>query len=128
MKDIHLGKALFGLLKYDNLHYNILGHLVAGTNDSLTKRLMFQVLIFFFLQNSLQKSFQFIFSFFYDSRKIKIKSLSAIIMKKNIAWNITRLVAGSFVQTNQRPSLIYHRLTDFWIASTLFAFVLITFF
>ena len=39
---------------------------VAGTNDSSTKRLMFQVLLFFhnFLQNSLQISFQFIFLFF----------------------------------------------------------------
>ena len=33
--------------------------------------------------------------------------------KKNKSWNIRRLVAGSFVQTNQRPSLIYYRLTDF---------------
>ena len=38
-------------------------------------------------------------------------------MKKNNAWNIRRLVAGSFVQTNQHPSLIYYRLTDFWIQS-----------
>ena len=48
---------------------------VAGTNDSLTKRLMFQVLFFFhnFLQNSLQKSFQFIyFIFIYNFTKIKI--------------------------------------------------------
>ena len=35
------------------------------------------------------------------------------IVKKNKSWNIRRLVAGSFVQTNQRPSVIYHRLTDF---------------
>ena len=45
---------------------------VNGTNDSLTKRLMFQVLYFFFhnfLQNSLQKSFQFIFYFFITLQK-----------------------------------------------------------
>ena len=49
---------------------------VAGTNDSSTKCLMFQVLFFFhnFLQNSLQKSFQFIFLFFYKFTKTKIKS------------------------------------------------------
>ena len=32
--------------------------------------------------------------------------------KKN-SRNIRRLVAGSFVQTNQRPSIIYYRLMDF---------------
>ena len=34
------------ILKSDNLQYDTLGHWVAGTNDSLTKRLMFQVLLF----------------------------------------------------------------------------------
>ena len=33
--------------------------------------------------------------------------------EKKKSWNIRPLVAGSFVQTNQRPSVIYHRLTDF---------------
>ena len=49
---------------------------VDGTNDTLIKCLMFQVLWFFnnFLQNSLQKSFQFIF-FFHKFTKIKIKCL-----------------------------------------------------
>ena len=50
-----------------NLQYNTMGRLEDGTNESLIKRLMFQVLFFFhdFLQNSLQKSFQFIFLFFF---------------------------------------------------------------
>ena len=56
----------FILLVYKsvNLQYNTLGCLDDGTKESLTKRLMFQVLFFFhdFLQNSL--SFQFIFLFF----------------------------------------------------------------
>ena len=54
---------MIGYLKSDNLQYNTLGCWVAGTNDSSTKGLMFQVLFFFhnFLQNSLQKFFQFIF-------------------------------------------------------------------
>ena len=63
-------------LKSDNLQYNPLVRWYAGTNDSSTKCLMFQVLFFFhnFLQKSLQKSFQFIFLFFYNFTKIKIKS------------------------------------------------------
>ena len=54
------------LLKSVNLQYNTLGRLDVGTNESSTKRLMFQELFFFhdFLQNSFQKSFQFIFFFF----------------------------------------------------------------
>ena len=44
----------------------------AGTNDSLTKRPMFQVLSFF--HNFLQKWFQFIFLFFYKFTKIRIKT------------------------------------------------------
>jgi hypothetical protein len=49
-------------LKSVNLQYNTLGSWVNGPNDSATKRLVFQVLLFFhnFLQNSLQKSFQFL--------------------------------------------------------------------
>ena len=35
--------------KSDNLQYNTLGRWVAGTNDSSTKRLMFQVLFFFII-------------------------------------------------------------------------------
>ena len=64
-------------LKSVNLQYITLGCLDNGTNKLLTKRLMFQVLLFFhdFLQNFLQKSFQFIFYFFYKITKIRIKSL-----------------------------------------------------
>ena len=43
-------------------------------------------------------------------------SLSALslleIIKKN-AFNIRRLDAGLFVQTNQQPSVLYCKLTDF---------------
>ena len=51
-------------------------------NELSTKSLMFQVLFFFhdFLQNSLLKSFQFIFlSFFYKITKIKIKSFGSCL-------------------------------------------------
>ena len=59
------------IYKSVNLQYNTLGRLDDGTNESSTKRLMFQVLFFFhdFLQNSLQKSFQFIFLFFHKITK-----------------------------------------------------------
>ena len=63
-------------LKSYNLQYKTLVRWADGTNDSSTKRLMFQVLFFFhkILQNSLQKPFQFIFLFFYKITKMKIKS------------------------------------------------------
>ena len=83
--------------------FNII-YWVAGTKDSSTKRLMFQVLFFFhnFLQNSLQKSFQVTF-FSYKFTKIKINSFecpkSIRNYEKNIAWNIRRLVDESFVLT-----------------------------
>ena len=53
-------------LESNNLQYNTLARWLTGTNDSSTKRLMFQVLFLFhnFLQNSLQKLFQFIFIIF----------------------------------------------------------------
>ena len=50
-------------LKSYNLQYKTLVRWADGTNDSMTKRLMFQVLFFFhkILQNFLQKPFHFIF-------------------------------------------------------------------
>ena len=48
------------VLKAVNLQYNTLVRWADGTNDSSSKRLMFQVLFFFHknLQNSLQKPFK----------------------------------------------------------------------
>ena len=70
-------QAIQAVQKSVNLQYNTLGCLDERTNESSTKRLMFKVLFFFhdFLQNSLQKSFQFIFLFFYKITKIQIKSV-----------------------------------------------------
>ena len=69
-----------------------------------------------FLQNSLQKSFQFIF-YFYKFTKIKIKSFvcpkSIRNYEKNNAWNIRCLVDELFVPSIQRPSVLYWRLSDF---------------
>ena len=50
------------LIKSDNIQYNMLVRWVGGTNDSSTKRLMFQVLFFFhnFWQNSLFVYFYFL--------------------------------------------------------------------
>ena len=60
------------VVKSVHLQCNTLVHWNAGTKDSSTKRLMFQVLFFLhnFLQNSFKKMFQFIFLFFL----MKIKS------------------------------------------------------
>ena len=74
--------------------------------------------IFFFhnfLQNSLQKSFQFIFLFFHKFTKIKIKSFECpksirnyekkIMLGTSDAWSISR--------SSHLPSLLYWRLSDF---------------
>ena len=74
---------------------------------------------FFFhdlLQNSLQKSFQFIFLFFYEITKIKIKSFycpkSIESIKRDNNWNIRLLVDDYSVPLSKEPSIIYFRLTD----------------
>ena len=66
-----------------NLQYDMLVCWFAWTNESSTKRLMFQVLFFFhnFLQNSLQKLFQFFF--FYRSTKIEMKSFECLKSMRN---------------------------------------------
>ena len=58
-------------LKSVNLRYIKLGRWADGTNESSTKRLMFQVLFLFhnFLQSSLQKLFKIIFIFFNNKNK-----------------------------------------------------------
>ena len=44
------------------------------------------------------------------------------IMKKNNAWDIGRLVDNSFVQANQRTSVLYCRLTNFKLSTLKEAF------
>ena len=70
-----------------------------------------------FLQNSLQKSFQFIFLFFSKITKIKIECPKSIrnYEKKN-TWNVRHLVNELFVPLAQQTSLLYCRLSDFSIA------------
>ena len=69
--------ALFaGNLKSVNLQYNTLGRLDDGTNESSTKRLMFQVLFFFMISCKIlcKNPFNLFSYFFYKITKIKIKS------------------------------------------------------
>ena len=60
-------------LKSINLQYNMLGCLDNGTNEALTKASDIPSITFFhdFLQNYLQKSFQFISYFFIKLQKQK---------------------------------------------------------
>ena len=87
-------------------------------------------IIFFhdFLQNSFQKSFQFIFFFYiYKITKIKTKSFdcpksinlgqSKLLIIKNNTWNIRLLVEDLFVPSSKQPSVIYCRLTDFKLST-----------
>ena len=64
----------------------MLGRWDDGTNESLTKRLMLQVLSFFhnLLQNTLQKAFQFILLFFKKDTKIKVKNFECPKSKKSL--------------------------------------------
>ena len=86
-------------------------------------RLWYSKYFFFhdFLQNSLQKSFQFISYLFYKITKIRSfecpKSIKSI--KINNTWNIRLLVDDSFFPSSKQPSVIYCRLTGFWTLSTL---------
>ena len=56
----------------------------------------------------------FIFSIFYKNENKEFESPKSIRnYEKDNAWNIRRLVTGSFVQTNQQPRILYCKLTDF---------------
>ena len=63
---------IFRNLKFDNLQYNMLVRWVPGTNDWSTKCLMFQVLSFFIISCKILCKNPF--NFFYNFKKIKIKS------------------------------------------------------
>ena len=79
------------VLKSDNLQYNMVGPWVAGTNDSSTKHLMFQALLFF---HNLLKTLK--------------------LWNNNNIWKIRRLVDESFVPATQQTSVLYCRLLNFW--------------
>ena len=90
---MHLTVILRTLIKSGNLQYNTLVCWFAGTNDSATKSLTLQVLLFF--HNFLQNCFILFFYSFYEFTKIKIKSFecpkSITNYKKNNAWSTSHL-------------------------------------
>ena len=96
---------------------NLLCNTKAGSLVQMTCRRSVSSNIFFhsFLQNPLQESFQFFFS--YKFTKMKIKSFecpkSTWNYNRNNAWNIRFLVDKSLVLVNQRTSALYRRLLDF---------------
>ena len=104
-------------LKSVNLQCSTLGCLNDGTNKYALSDVLSIIHFHDFLQNSLQNSFQFIFLFFYNITKMKIKSFqcpkSIKNIKKNNTWNITLLVDDLFVPSFKQPSVIYYRLKDF---------------
>ena len=59
------------VLKSDNLQYNMLDRLVAGTNNSSTKHLMFQILFFFIISCKIlcKNRFNLVFQFFLNLQK-----------------------------------------------------------
>ena len=102
----------------------MLGHWVAGTNDSTTKPLLLNFFFHNYLQDSLQKTFQFI-SYFLIKRIKNFECPKSIRnYEKNNAWkNIRPLVDESF--GTQQPSVFYWRLSDFkcispWIQNLYF--------
>ena len=83
----------------------------AGTNNSLTKHLVFQAL--FFLWSRALKTLYF-------CKCIKncnnfCKEFCKKFWKKNNTWNIGRLIDFLFVPVNQQTSVLYCRLSDFCI-------------
>ena len=113
-------KFLLTHLKSNNLQYNTLGPWVDGPNDSSTKRLMFQVLVFFIISYRLRalKTLYFYFCKVIKKWEIKLKGFFAKNFEnnyeKNNTWNIRRLVNETIIPSSQRPSVLYWRLSDLW--------------
>jgi len=70
--------------KSDNLQYNTLARWVDGTNDSSTKRLMFQALFFFIISYRLRalKTLYFYFCKFIKKYKNKLKQFLQRILQE----------------------------------------------
>ena len=97
--------------------YTALGCLEDGTNKSLTKSLMFQVLFFFILFKKLRALKTLYFCNFIKKRKINWKDFCKEFCKKSWkknAWNIGRLVNDLFVPSSKRSIVLYCKLTDFF--------------
>ena len=106
-------------IKSNNLQCNTLGLWLDGTNDSSIH--IPNIFIFFhnFLQNSLQKLFQFIFHFFCNLTKITIKNFDwtnsirsydkRIMLGTSDAWSMSHL--------SHRPSNPAYYIEDCRISS-----------
>ena len=95
---------------------NTLGCLDDGTNESSSKRLIFQIFFFSMISCKIlcKNPFNLFFHFFYIITKIKIKSFECTKSIKSIkidnTWNIRLLVNDSFVPSSKQPFVIYCRL------------------
>ena len=106
----------FYLQKSVNLQYNMLIRLANGTNDSSTKRLMFQVLFFFIKSCKILCKNLFIhFLLFYKDKKMKVESFECPKSIRNYEkkyWERQTLVPSA-----QQSSVLYCRLSDSWTPS-----------
>ena len=100
-------------LKSNNLQCNTLVCWAHVTNDSSTKRLMFQAL--FFIISHRLRAFKTLYSYFEATLVRPGENYRRVLRnhKKNNAWNIRRLVNESFVPPSQQTSILYCRLSDF---------------
>ena len=91
-----------------NLQHNTLGCLEDGTNESSTKRLMFQVLFLFLKSCKIlcKNPFKFLIFFFSFIKLLRWKFLSAY--KKN-AWNVRPLLTSLF---SHRPRKSAYYIVD----------------
>ena len=100
-----------------NLQYNTLVRWAAGTNDSLTKRLVFRELFFFFIKcGKILSTLSIFFFLFYKITSMKIKSFECPksirncekkILGASEAWSTSRLVPSA-----QQTRVIDRRLLD----------------
>ena len=113
------GQRTTPIQKSDNLQYNTLDCWFAGTNDSSTKCLMFQVFFFMISWKILCKNGFNVFSIFsYELTKIKTKSFECLKSIRNYekimlgtsdAWSPSHL-------STQQTSVLYCRLSDLYSA------------
>ena len=103
---------LIKVQKSDNLQYNKLACWLAGTNDTSTKRLIFQAFFFhdFLLFRALKTLYLYIFFKWENKLKLFLQWILHEIMKKKI---LGTLDTWSMIRLSQRSSVLYWRLLDF---------------
>ena len=114
--------------KSDNLQYITLVCCFAGTNESSSKRLMFQVLFIFFIISCKIRCKNGFNLFFYEFTKIKIKSFECPKSRRNYnennAWNIRHLVKEMIIPYTHRHIVSYWRLRDLYDLIKLIRFLI----